>query len=109
MVDSGMAGNIRSIMGQGAEGKGVLVGIAALRQQFTNEIPGANVMHQIAEFDAAKWIVAKVLYDCSAISVGVGFLELRFRETRVSLKNQWSDLVRPQQVNNLLMGQHGIP
>ncbi len=33
-------------------------------------------MHQIAEFDAAEWIVAKVLYNCSAISEGLSLLDL---------------------------------
>src|ERR1019366_2453298 len=108
MVDRGMAGDVRRIMRQCAEGEGVLVGIAALRQQFTNEVSGPNVMRQVAEFDAAEWMVAEVLYTAPAIGVGMSFFELLFGEPRIALEDERTDLVRPQQVNDLLVGQHGI-
>jgi hypothetical protein len=43
-----------------------------------NEVTAANVVHQIAEFHAAKGIVAQVLDDGAAIGVAVCLLELVF-------------------------------
>ena len=88
-----MAGDVRRIMGQRAQGKCVLIGIAALRQQFTNEVSATNVVHQVAEFDAAEWIVAQVLYNGPAIGVGMSFFELLFGEPRIALEDErliWS-------------------
>src|SRR4029077_771255 len=45
LVDSRMAGDVRSVVGQRAEGKGVLVGVLALQKQFANEVTAADVMH----------------------------------------------------------------
>jgi hypothetical protein len=41
LVDSGMGGNIRSVVRERAEGKGVLVGVLALLQQLANEVSAA--------------------------------------------------------------------
>ena len=95
-------------MGQCAQRKCVLIRVVALRQQFTNEVSGANIMHQVAEFDAAEWIVSKVLYHRPTIRVGMSFLDLILRETGVPVENQWQDFIRPQQVNDLFVGQHGV-
>src|SRR5208283_6157828 len=77
-VDCGVAVNIRDIMRQGAQGERILIRVLALRQQLTNEISAANIMHQVAEFNATKWIVAEVLYDGAAVSVGMGLSDLIF-------------------------------
>src|ERR1700756_5789349 len=67
LVDGRMAGNIGGVVRESAQRKGVLIGVLALQQQFTHEIPAANVVDQIAEFHAAKRIVAEVLYDGATI------------------------------------------
>ena len=79
-VHGRMAGDIRGIVCQRAESKGVLVRVLALQQQFSNEVTTSNVVHQIAELHTAKRIVAKVLYDSAAIGISVSFLHLVFRQ-----------------------------
>jgi len=78
METARLAGDIRSIVRKRAQGKGVLVCILTLQQQLLNEVTAANVVHQIAEFHAAKGIVAQVLDDGAAIGVAVCLLELVF-------------------------------
>jgi len=39
--------------------------------QLTNEVSIANVTHQVAEFNTAKWIVAEILNESATISVGM--------------------------------------
>jgi len=58
-------------MRQSAQSECKLIRVLALRQQLTNEVSAANVMHQVAEFDTAKWIVAEILDDSAALSVGM--------------------------------------
>jgi hypothetical protein len=65
-VDGGMAGDIGRIVRQRAQCEGVLVHILTLDQQLVNEVPAANVMHQVAEFGATEWVVAKILDDGAA-------------------------------------------
>src|SRR5208283_5641683 len=60
-VDCGVAVNVRDIMRQGAQSECKLIRVLALGQQLPNEVSAANVMHQVAEFDTAKWIVAEIL------------------------------------------------
>jgi hypothetical protein len=65
-------------------------------------------VHQIAEFHAAKRIVAKILNDRAAIGVSVCLRQLVFREAGKTLKEKWAELIGPNQVNDLLMGEHGV-
>src|SRR4029077_2466118 len=103
-----MPGDIRSIMRQRAQCESVFVRILALRQQLSNEVTTANVVHQIAEFHAAKRVVAQVLDDGAAIGVTVGLLELVLRELRKSLQKKWAELISPHQVDDFLVGEHGV-
>ena len=66
-----MTGNVRDIVRKRAQGKCVLVRILALRQQLSDKVATANVMHQITEFHAAKWVVTEVLNHGASISVTV--------------------------------------
>src|SRR5689334_2861409 len=65
-------------------------------------------MHQIAEFHAAKGIVAEVLDDGATIGVTVRFLELVFRERRESLEKKWAKFTGPYQIHNFFVGENGI-
>src|SRR5208337_640319 len=80
LIDGGMAGYIRGIVRERAEGEGVLISILALRQQLADEIAATNVVDQITELHAAKRIVAEVLDDGAAIGISVCFRELVLRE-----------------------------
>src|SRR6202049_4378645 len=95
LVDGRMADDIRGIVRKRAQCKGILVRILALQQQLTNEITTANVVHQIAEFHAAKGVVAEVLNDGAAIGVTVRLLELVFRKRWKSLEKKGTELLGP--------------
>src|SRR5580658_4922519 len=95
LVDCGMSGDVRGIVGQRAQRKGIFVYILTLEQQFANEVSAANVMHQIAEFLAAEWIVTQVLNDSASVSVGVRLSDLVLRQSGVSLEQQRPNLIGP--------------
>ncbi len=63
LIDGGVTIYIGHIIGKRTHGKSILIYTIALRQQFANETFGANIVHQIAEFDTAEWIIAQILYD----------------------------------------------
>src|SRR6202158_2569680 len=108
LVDGRMAGDIRSIVRERTQGEGVLVRILALQYQLSNEVTAADVVHQIAEFHAAKGIVSEVLDDGASIGVSVRLLELLFRECWKALEKKRAELIGPQQVYDLLVGEHGV-
>ena len=61
-------------------------------------------MHQVAEFRAAERVITQILNDGASIGVGMGFLDLIFREPRVALEQQGADLAAPKQVHDFLVG-----
>ena len=65
-------------------------------------------MHQVTEFLASEGIVAEVLDDRPAVGVGVRFLDLVIGQAREALLNQWTDVRRPQQVNDFLVREDGV-
>jgi hypothetical protein len=103
-----MASDIGSIVSERAQGKGVLVGILALGEQLANEIAAAHVVNQVAEFDAAEGIVAKVLDDGAAIGISVCFRELGFCESGKALEEKRAKITGPRQVHDFLVGEHGV-
>ncbi len=78
-VDDGMAGDIRGVVSERAEGERVFIRILALREKLADEVAAANVVNQIAEFDAAEGIVPEILNDGATVGVAVRFFELIFR------------------------------
>jgi len=108
LVYGGMAGDIGSEVSECTESKGVFVGILALQEQLADEIAAANVVQQIAEFHAAKGIVAEILDDRASVGVGVCFGELSLRKRRESLEEEWTKITGPEQVYNFLMGKNGV-
>jgi hypothetical protein len=90
------------------ESEGVFIGILTLQQQLSNEVAAANVVHQITEFHAPKGIVAEVLDDGAAIGMSVCLGELVLRERWESLEEKGTEFVGPHQINDFLVGEHGI-
>ena len=66
-----MSGDVSGVVREGAQRKGEFVGILAFLDEFENEITAANIVHQIAEFLVAEWVVAHVLNDCAAVCVSM--------------------------------------
>ena len=108
LVDRRVAGDIRRIVRQGAQREGVLVDILAFEQQLANKVSAADVMHQVAEFPAAERVVAEILDDGASVGVGMGLPDLVFRQSRISLEQQGSDLIGPEQVHDFLVRQNGV-
>src|ERR1035437_10993447 len=75
LVNRGVAGNIRCIVGQGTYGKRILIRVLTFQQHLVNKVPATNIMGEIAKFLAAKWIVAEILDHSAAVSIGVRLLD----------------------------------
>ena len=108
LVDRRVAGDIRRIVRQGSQREGVLVDILAFEQQLANKVSAADVVHQVAEFSAAERVVAEILDDGASVGVGMRFLDLVFRQSRISLEQEGLDLIGPEQVYDFLVRQNGI-
>src|SRR5208337_1181898 len=98
----------RRVVRERSQCEGVLIGILALVQQFENEIPAAHVMHQVAEFLAPKWIIAKILDDRASIGIGVCVLDLIRGKIWEALQQQRLNLGGPRQVDDLLVRKNGV-
>ncbi len=108
MVHRRVAGNIRGIVRQRTQGEGVLIGVLAVLQHLEDEVSTADVVHQIAKFHASKRVVAQILDYGAAIGVGVGFLDLLFRQPRVFLEQEGANLIDPEQIDNFLVRENGV-
>src|SRR4051794_26359084 len=108
LVDGGMACDVRRVVRKRTQGECILVRVLRLEQQFTNEVPAADVVHQVAEFSAAEGVITEILNDGTAIGVGVSFAELIFRHARKSFQEEGLDLTAPDQVDDLLMSKNRI-
>src|SRR5271154_3833159 len=95
---NGVALHIGAIVRYRAHGEGELVKIGRLIQQNLQKIRAPDIMHQIAEITAAKWIVTKVLDDRAPIGVGVGFVYLLLCGIRKTLEEYRPDGVGPQRI-----------
>ena len=65
-------------------------------------------MHQVAEFFAAEGVVAEVLDDGAAVGIGVRLPDLVIRKSGISLEQEGSDLIGPEQVHDFLVGQNRV-
>src|ERR1035437_579963 len=87
-VDGRVAGYIRRIVRQGSQGESVLVDVLAFEQQLTNKVSAPDVVHKIAELPAAERVVAEILDNGASVRVGVGILNLVFRQSRIALEQE---------------------
>ncbi len=100
--------DVRCVVRQCAQRKGVLVGILTLFDEFEHEVAAAHIVHQVAELLIAEGIVAHVLDDCSAIRIGVRLPHLLVREPGIARQDHRPQLIVPQQIDNLFVCEHGI-
>src|SRR5258708_3150526 len=108
VVHSRMAANIRGIVRQGAESKGVLVLVLALFEHRQHEVAASDVVNQVAELHASKRIVAEVLDDGATVGKGVSLLDLFFRQPGIFLEQQRTNFIQPKQVDNFFVSKKGV-
>src|SRR5947209_10986902 len=84
-IHNRMPNRVRSIMRQRAQGEGQFIDVMRVAQQLGNKVSAANVVNEITEELVAKRIVAHVLDEASAISIGVSFAQVLCRGLRIAL------------------------
>ena len=67
---------VSRIVRQGSQRERILVEVLRLIDHRGNEVARPDVMSKVAEEPIAKWVVAQVLHDASAVGIGVGVLQL---------------------------------
>jgi len=99
---------VRGVMRERADGESVLGDIFGVSQQRLDEIAAADVMREVAEKRAAVGVVAHILNDGSAVSVGLrpaeiflGCLWELFQEERL-------DVRLPSRIDDGLMRKDGV-
>jgi hypothetical protein len=80
-IDSRMTLDVRGIVRQSTQREGVLVGALALMKQLKNKVPGADLVHEVTEPSAPKWMVAEILDNPAPVSVCVCLFDLVFRKS----------------------------
>src|SRR6185312_7298332 len=63
----GMANNIRDIVRQCPQRKGVFINVSGFGQQRIHKISAADVMDHVAKHCVAEWIIAHVLNQAAAV------------------------------------------
>jgi len=108
LVDRRVTCDIRRIVRQGTQCESILVDVLAFEQQPANKVSAADVMHQVAEFSVAEWVVTEILDNSASIRVGMGLPDLVFLQSRIPLEQQGLDRISPEQVYNLLVSQNRV-
>jgi hypothetical protein len=72
----GMAGVVRRVVAERSEREGILVDIACVPDEGLDEVPGADVVQEVAEEVTAEGVVAEVLDDAPAVGVRARFEQL---------------------------------
>ena len=104
----GMSDGVAQIMRERTDRERVLVNGVRVVEHPDNEISGPDVVCEVAEEGLAEGIVAHVLDDASAVSVGVGYDELVFCGTGELGQEQRSDRIIPRQIDEFLVGQDRV-
>ena len=103
-----MAHRVADVMRKRAHGEGQLIGILGIAQQVHDEVAGAHVVGEVGVGDVAEGVVADVLNHAPAIGVGPRLVQLRRGQAGIAAEQQRHDGVLPGEVDQLLMGQHGV-
>src|SRR5438067_1419317 len=101
-----MAADIGCIVGQRSESESVFVDVAGFGNERRDKITAADVMDEIAEKAASERVIAHVLDKAAAVGVRVRGAQILSGCAGVLPQEHRSDLVSPQQINNLFVRQH---
>ena len=103
-----MPADIGGVVGQRAQGKGIVVAVAGLVYQVSHKIARADVVRQVGEQRVAKWIIAHVLDNGSAVGVGFGIKQFFGSGAGVTPFQGWHQTALPGRVDICLVGEHGV-
>jgi len=98
-------------MGESSKSEGVLIDVAGLLcfdEHVGDEVSAADVVGEIAEEMGAEGVVADVLNEAAAISIGVGLTHPVVGSTGKASEKSGADLGFPEEINDLLVGQDGV-
>ena len=103
-----MADGVADVVGERADGKGELVGVAGVAEEIDDEIAGADVVGEIGEGRVAEGIVADVLNDTAAVGVSASVLKLGWGEGGITAEEKWNDGLLPGEIDELLVREEGV-
>jgi hypothetical protein len=103
-----VAFDVRSVMGDGSEGEGVLVKIAGFVDESLDKISGADIVDEVTEELTAERIVPEVLDDAASIRVRVGFEEIVFGSIGGSFLERRFEGVGPDGVDDGFVGEDRV-
>ena len=104
----GVADVVADVVRERADGEGKLIRVAGVAKEVDDEVAGADVVGEVREAGVAEGVVADVLDDAAAVRVGAGVLDFRGCERGVAAEQERDDGASPGEVDELLMGEHGV-
>src|SRR6266853_1488292 len=99
---------IRGVVRKRAEGERVLNDVFGVPQQRKDEIAAADVMREVAEEGAAIWVVAHILNDRAAVSVGLRPAEILFGRLREFLPEERLDMRLPSSIDDGFVRENSV-
>src|SRR6266404_2076526 len=99
---------VRGVVRKRAEGERVLNDVFGVPQQRKDEIAAADVMREVAEEGAAIWVVAHILNDRAAVSVGLRPAEILFGRLREFLPEERLDMRLPSSIDDGFVRENSV-
>src|SRR5205807_6927597 len=100
--------NIRGVMRQCAQRKGILIDVRGFAQKCFYKIAAANIVNKITEQLVAERVISHVLNEASAIGICMGLAQVFIRCCGKFLQQHGLDGVGPQQVDNFFVRQYRV-
>src|SRR6185369_9124468 len=104
-VNGRVPDNIRRIMSQRSQREREFVQVRGFLKQRADEISASHVVGQVAEKLAPERVIPEILDQAAPVGVSVGFAQVLLGRLRKVSQQQRPDLVLPQYVDNLLVGE----
>src|SRR5215212_8444720 len=95
-------------MSQRPEREGILVGVARLGYQGFDKVTAPDIVREVAEEFGGKRVVAHVLDDAAAVSVGISLSQLLFAQTGEALYQERTQIIFPNQIDDRLVGKDRV-